>query len=156
MPRRAVVARELTKVHEEFVRGTLHELAERYRDEPPLGEVVVLVEGRTEVGAVDRGRGPAALEAGLARGERLKSLSTEIATTGRVDQRRGVPARAEAALVLRPGHGEHSEAAETEARRRTRGASSGGVPRGTSSSAATRLRVAARGSAAAAISMPRS
>ncbi len=59
-------------------------------------------------------------------------------------------------LVLRPGRGEHSEAAETEARRRTRGASSGGVLRGTSSRAATRLRVAARGSAAAAVSTPRS
>src|SRR5262249_2811074 len=47
-PRRGVVARELTKVHEEFVRGTLPELAVRYRGEPPLGEVVVLVDGRTE------------------------------------------------------------------------------------------------------------
>src|SRR5262249_61650815 len=37
-----------------------------------------------------------------------------------------------------------------------RGASSGGVPRGTPSRGATRLRVAARGSAAAAISTPRS
>src|SRR5262249_31332578 len=59
-------------------------------------------------------------------------------------------------LVLRPGDGEHSEAAEAEARRRTRGASRGGVPRGTSSSGATRLRVAARGSAAAAFSISRS
>src|SRR5262249_48216690 len=60
------------------------------------------------------------------------------------------------ALVLRPGHGEPGEVVETEARRRTRGASSGGVPLGTSSGGATRLRVAARGSAAAAVSMPRS
>jgi 16S rRNA (cytidine1402-2'-O)-methyltransferase len=78
-PRRAVVARELTKVHEEFVRGTLCELAARYRDEPPLGEVVVLVEGRTEAGRWSEDEVRSALEAGLARGERLKSLSTEIA-----------------------------------------------------------------------------
>jgi 16S rRNA (cytidine1402-2'-O)-methyltransferase len=77
--RRAVVARELTKVHEEFVRGTLPDLAARYRDEPPLGEVVVLVEGRTEVARWTEGEVRTALEAGLARGERLKSLSTEIA-----------------------------------------------------------------------------
>jgi len=77
--RRAVVARELTKMHEEFVRGTLGELAARYRDEPPLGEVVVLVEGRTEAVRWTENEVKAALEAGLARGERLKSLSTEIA-----------------------------------------------------------------------------
>ena len=78
-PRRAVVARELTKVHEEFVRGTLPDLAARYRDEPPLGEVVVLVEGRTEAVRWTEAEVKVALEAGLARGERLKSLSTEIA-----------------------------------------------------------------------------
>jgi 16S rRNA (cytidine1402-2'-O)-methyltransferase len=78
-PRRAVVARELTKVHEEFVRGTLAELAARYRDEPPLGEVVVLVAGRTEAGRWSEDEVRAALEAGLARRERLKTLSSEIA-----------------------------------------------------------------------------
>jgi 16S rRNA (cytidine1402-2'-O)-methyltransferase len=41
--RDAVVARELTKVYEEFVRGRLPELAERYRDVKVRGEVVVLV-----------------------------------------------------------------------------------------------------------------
>ena len=43
--RRAVVARELTKLHEEHVRGTLRELAARYADGPPKGEVVLVVEG---------------------------------------------------------------------------------------------------------------
>jgi 16S rRNA (cytidine1402-2'-O)-methyltransferase len=80
--RRAVVARELTKVHEEFVRGTLPDLAARYRDEPPLGEVVVLVEGRTEVARWTEGEVLTALEAGLARGERLKSLSTQSRQAG--------------------------------------------------------------------------
>jgi len=78
-PRRAVVARELTKVHEEFVRGTLPEFAARYREAPPLGEVVVLVEGRTEASRWTEDEVRSALEAGLARGERLKSLSTEVA-----------------------------------------------------------------------------
>lgn len=78
-PRRAVVARELTKVHEEFVRGRLDELAERYRGEPPLGEVVVLVEGRGEAARWSEAEVWAALESGLARGERLKGLSTEVA-----------------------------------------------------------------------------
>lgn len=78
-PRRAVVARELTKVHEEFVRGTVPELAARYRDAPPLGEVVVLIEGRGETARWTEDEVRAALEAGLGRGERLKSLSSEVA-----------------------------------------------------------------------------
>lgn len=43
-PDRAVsVARELTKVHEEFVRGTLAEVAAYYRERPPRGEVTLVV-----------------------------------------------------------------------------------------------------------------
>lgn len=42
--RRAVIARELTKLHEEWIRGTLAELAERAR-EGMRGEIVVVVEG---------------------------------------------------------------------------------------------------------------
>ncbi len=43
--RRAVVARELTKVHEELVRGTLSELAEQCGRRRVRGEVVLIVEG---------------------------------------------------------------------------------------------------------------
>jgi 16S rRNA (cytidine1402-2'-O)-methyltransferase len=43
-PERAVaVCRELTKLHEEVIRGTAAELAARYRDAPPRGEVVLVV-----------------------------------------------------------------------------------------------------------------
>lgn len=45
--RRAVVCRELTKVHEEFVRGTLGSLAERFKDKPK-GEITLVVEGAGE------------------------------------------------------------------------------------------------------------
>ena len=48
--RQAVLARELTKVHEEFLRGTLNELAEKISE--PLGEFVVLVEGQTSAEVV--------------------------------------------------------------------------------------------------------
>jgi 16S rRNA (cytidine1402-2'-O)-methyltransferase len=41
--REASVARELTKLHEECVTGTLHELAERYRSAPAKGEIVIVV-----------------------------------------------------------------------------------------------------------------
>lgn len=39
---RVVVARELTKVHEEFVRGSAAELAARYAGERPKGEVTIV------------------------------------------------------------------------------------------------------------------
>lgn len=42
--RRVAVARELTKVHEEFRRGTLPEVARYYGGRPPKGEVTVVVE----------------------------------------------------------------------------------------------------------------
>ncbi len=44
--RRAAVARELTKLHEEIRRGDLSALAEEYAGGPPKGEVVIVVEGR--------------------------------------------------------------------------------------------------------------
>lgn len=42
--RRAAIGRELTKLHEEFVAGGLEDLAARYRETPPKGEIVVMVE----------------------------------------------------------------------------------------------------------------
>ena len=41
--RDAAIAREITKLHEECVSGTLGELASRYRDAPPKGEIVIVV-----------------------------------------------------------------------------------------------------------------
>jgi 16S rRNA (cytidine1402-2'-O)-methyltransferase len=52
--RPAAVCRELTKVHEEVVRGTAAELAARYAEEAPRGEVVLVV-GGAPAGAGDLG-----------------------------------------------------------------------------------------------------
>jgi len=41
--RHVAVGRELTKLHEEFVRGTLPDVARYYRERPPKGEVTVVV-----------------------------------------------------------------------------------------------------------------
>ena len=46
--RRAVVLRELTKTHEETIRGTLGELASRFAAQPALGEITIVVEGATQ------------------------------------------------------------------------------------------------------------
>jgi 16S rRNA (cytidine1402-2'-O)-methyltransferase len=41
--RPAAVIREITKLHEECVTGSLGELAARYADAPPRGEIVIVV-----------------------------------------------------------------------------------------------------------------
>ena len=55
--RYAVVARELTKVHEEFIRGNLSSLVEHFSENPPRGELVLVVEGagsrEEKVGGID-------------------------------------------------------------------------------------------------------
>lgn len=47
--RRAVVGREMTKIHEEFVRGNLQELWKHFKSHEPMGEFVVVVEGAEHV-----------------------------------------------------------------------------------------------------------
>jgi 16S rRNA (cytidine1402-2'-O)-methyltransferase len=42
--RPAAVARELTKVHEEIVRGTLNELVSIFNEKPPKGEIVIVID----------------------------------------------------------------------------------------------------------------
>jgi 16S rRNA (cytidine1402-2'-O)-methyltransferase len=53
--RPAAVCRELTKVHEEVVRGTAAELAERYAAAEPRGEVVLVIGGAPEPEGDDAG-----------------------------------------------------------------------------------------------------
>jgi 16S rRNA (cytidine1402-2'-O)-methyltransferase len=58
--REVAVCRELTKVHEEVVRGTAGELAARYADAPPRGEIVLVV---APLNDDDKGVGSEALDA---------------------------------------------------------------------------------------------
>src|SRR6185369_1150887 len=46
--RPAVVARELTKIHEEFRRASVAQLADHFTTTPPRGEVVILVSPAAE------------------------------------------------------------------------------------------------------------
>jgi 16S rRNA (cytidine1402-2'-O)-methyltransferase len=57
--RPVAVCRELTKIHEEVVRGTSAELAARYASAPPRGEVVLVIGGAPPVSGLD----PAAVDA---------------------------------------------------------------------------------------------
>ncbi|MDT0690354.1 16S rRNA (cytidine(1402)-2'-O)-methyltransferase [Salegentibacter sp. F188] len=44
--RQASVSREITKLHEETIRGTIAEVLQHYNNKPPKGEIVVIVEGK--------------------------------------------------------------------------------------------------------------
>jgi 16S rRNA (cytidine1402-2'-O)-methyltransferase len=61
--REAAVCRELTKAHEEIVRGTAGELAARYADHPPKGEIVLVLAPPAASRAASGGPDPAALDA---------------------------------------------------------------------------------------------
>jgi len=78
--RTAVVARELTKVHEEFRSGTLAELAEWYAGHEPKGEVTVVLAGApAEVVEVDldglRAEAARLLAGGMSRKDVVRSLT---------------------------------------------------------------------------------
>jgi len=80
--RRACVARELTKIHEELVRGTLKELTARFGENAPRGEVTIVVEGASataaEQPAVDV---EAEVKRRLADGESPKEIAAALAIT---------------------------------------------------------------------------
>lgn len=46
--RRIALCRELTKIHEEVLRGKISEMLEYYKEKSPKGEYVLIVEGATE------------------------------------------------------------------------------------------------------------
>ena len=88
-PRRACVARELTKAHEEAPRGTLEELAALFRSRGPArGEATVVVAGARETEAeLPRDAIDLEIERALAAGEGKRALARVIA------RRSGRPAR---------------------------------------------------------------
>ena len=77
--RPACVARELTKLHEELVRAPLSVLVARYAEAEVLGEVVLLVEGRTGEVRWSEEEVRTALADALARGDKLKTAAAEVA-----------------------------------------------------------------------------
>ncbi len=100
--REAVVARELTKLHEEIKRGRLSELAEHYSTEDARGEIVLLIDRTVLESAVTNEVGSvaslvdqferdgldhraalkkAARELGLSRAEAYRRLTTERGKT---------------------------------------------------------------------------
>jgi 16S rRNA (cytidine1402-2'-O)-methyltransferase len=75
------VARELSKIHEEFFRGTVGAAAAHYQANPPRGEIVLLIAGAQleEQAAWDETRVRAALDDLLETGESLSSAARTVA-----------------------------------------------------------------------------
>lgn len=91
--REAAVAREITKLHEECVTGTLSELASRYSEQPPKGEIVIVVGPPGEVAEISDDDLDAAL------GEALQHLSPSRAAAA-VAEHLGVPRKRAYARAL--------------------------------------------------------
>jgi 16S rRNA (cytidine1402-2'-O)-methyltransferase len=85
--RPAAVGRELTKKYEEFVRGTLGEVAAYFAAHPPRGEITIVVAGPTETEAFETPVAEtaddletvltAALASGLSERDAVRQISTE-------------------------------------------------------------------------------
>jgi len=80
--RPAVVARELTKLHEQFVRGTLSELGAHFRQHEPRGEITLVIARagddnleRVEGGSIAAQIERLMAEAGLSRNDALKQAA---------------------------------------------------------------------------------
>ena len=114
--RPACLARELTKRHEEVLRGSLSELAAQCEARPPRGECTLVVAGAGKDEGVNESMGSAAetdaeidaaIEAGFSRGESVRDLASALAArTGRA--RREIYARA---VALRGGDSEGEDIA---------------------------------------------
>lgn len=80
--RRCAVARELTKLHEEFVRGSVKEVRDHFREHHPRGEITLVLEAtpsRPDEAALDEEVATALARALLNQGERPSQVAREVA-----------------------------------------------------------------------------
>ncbi len=74
-----VVCRELTKLHEEILRGTAAELQSRFEASEPRGEITLVIGGAAQPDRWDEARVRAALEQQLAAGLPPSQAAREVA-----------------------------------------------------------------------------
>lgn len=117
--REAALARELTKLHEQWLRGPLSSLLARYASETPRGEYTIVVAGAVaaaEATPAQQADAQAAVEAEarvqlaalLASGSGTRAAATEVATT------LGLPKRLTYELALRLSREAATDAADSE------------------------------------------
>jgi 16S rRNA (cytidine1402-2'-O)-methyltransferase len=90
--RRVAIARELTKVYEEVVRGSLAEVEQRIEASTPRGEYVIVLEGASEDPPVEEADLEEAVDAALGRGLSSRDASNEVAGALGVSKRRAYEA----------------------------------------------------------------
>lgn len=73
------VCRELTKLHEEIVRGTLAQAIQHFEAQAPRGEFTLVVGGQAQPAAWDESRVRAALQAQLAAGRPPSQAASQVA-----------------------------------------------------------------------------
>ncbi len=79
--RRVAVARELTKVHEEVIRGSLQEVAAALGDRDIIGEIVVVLEGGSPLAEIDFALVTAALREQFRSGASTRDAVDFVAST---------------------------------------------------------------------------
>ena len=106
--RQATIARELTKLHEDVVCAALTDLASRYRDSPPKGEVVIIVDGPGEANEEREGADAMARRM-LAEGLKPSRAARELSAILNIP---GAEAYDLVRRIGREGHQEESSAAK--------------------------------------------
>lgn len=79
--RRIAIARELTKLHEEVIRGRASEVLARLADHEPKGEIVVVIEGAREPETLDMEELVAEARVLVDGGMRKRDAASEVART---------------------------------------------------------------------------
>lgn len=82
-----VVARELSKLHEEFLRGTIDEVAEKLAEREVKGEITLLVRGAIRGELISKDQLTEEIRQLLEQGASVKQLSEELAERYRVPRR---------------------------------------------------------------------
>lgn len=79
--RRICVAREMTKLHEEYWRGTVSGAIEHFKSKEPRGEFTLVIEGKgkVEIGKWEEDELLKAVKEGLKAGKSAKELSSQLA-----------------------------------------------------------------------------
>jgi 16S rRNA (cytidine1402-2'-O)-methyltransferase len=95
--RRVAVGRELTKLHEETWRGTLGGAVAWVHEQPPRGELVIVLDGAPEPGPVDDAAVDAAVQARLEAGDSARDAAAAVAAALGVPRRRAYDAAVRAA-----------------------------------------------------------
>jgi len=85
--RAAVLARELTKIHEEVWRGTLHDAVKRYADGEPRGEFVLVLAGAAPSAPPSDEELISALRAEIASGVSRKDAASKVSARFGVSKR---------------------------------------------------------------------